>query len=123
MFKIYKRTYVQSVRYNGTPQTFDLMARIASEEKPSKAILLGVFETYREVIGAWDLYKLLYKFIKRRRIGFDGDYWVATTLELVTDVDLFGDLFPSDIDEGFFTWDQFYPEQDPAELDNIAHEY
>lgn len=123
MYKIYKKIYVEPVRKNGIPHIFDLMGRIVSEKKPHKAILIREFEIHFEAVAAWDLYKLLYKFIERRNGGLAGDYWVATTLEIVTDVDPLGDLYSSDIGDGFFTCDQFYPEQDPAELERIAYEY
>lgn len=122
MYKIYKKTYIEAVRKNGIPQTFDLMARIASEKRPHKAILLEVFETKIEAFKAWEFYKNLYKYIKRCSGGFGGDFWEANVLELTTDED-FACFLLSDIGEDLFTYDQFYPEQDPAELDKIAYEY
>lgn len=123
MYKIYKKTYVEPVRKNGIPQSFDLMARIASEKKPHKAILLEVCETKKEAFKAWGFYKKLYKYIKRCSGGFCGDFWDAKVLELVTDKDSANILYSSDISEDLFTYDQFFPEQDPAELDKIAYEY
>lgn len=123
MYKIYKKTYIKSVRQNGIPQTFDLMACIVSEKKPHKAILLEVCETKKEAFKAWAFYKNLYKYIKRCSGGFGGDYWDAKVLELVIDENSANILYSSDIGEDLFTYNQFFPEQDPAELDKIAYEY